>query len=208
MKDSYSKNGEDLFIHEQIFSKRTKPGIYVDLGAGDGINNNNTLAFEKMGWNGIIQEESGDLFEELKNNRYSNGNKITDISVGTSKGILSDILTATNTQQIDLFSIQNKVSIANILEQMDWKVPVGVWILTFNKNEDSKDRARKLLKNNGYTFYTQFHGSEIWLGSDLENYNGETRIEDGNKEVPAKTTALRVLLLFALTELILNIRKQ
>ena len=75
MKDSYSKNGEDLFIYEQIFSKRTKPGIYVDLGAGDGFNNNNTLAFEKMGWNGIIQEEPGDLCDELKNNRYCNVNK-------------------------------------------------------------------------------------------------------------------------------------
>ena len=203
MKDSYSRNAEDRFIYDHFFSDRTNPGFYVDLGAGNGIENNHTLAFQNMGWKGILQD-TPDLLNELTENRYGKGNKFTDIYVGTEKGRLNDILKAAETTAVDLFCIKGNVT--NILKQMNWDIPVGVWCVNFEKDDETQKQTAELLKSHGYTLYANYHGSEIWKGSDLENFNGETMV-GSSKEVSAKTTAIRVLVLFAVTELILNIGK-
>lgn len=205
MKDSYSRHAEDRFIHANFFSKRTKPGFYVDLGAGDGVQNNNTLAFQKMGWRGILQE-TPDLLEELVENRHSAGTMFSDIYVGTEKGKLNELFKSAKITTIDLFCI-NKGNVINILKHMNWNIPVGVWCINFDKHKDDKKEAADLLKKYGYTFYVNYHGSEIWTGTDLENFNGETVIEKSNTKVSTKTTAMRILVLFALTELVLQVGK-
>lgn len=65
----YSQFGQDKFVHECFFPK-LKNGIFVDIGAHNGIHFSNSCFFEKkMGWNGICFEPIPEIFAELKKNR-------------------------------------------------------------------------------------------------------------------------------------------
>jgi len=63
----YSLNELDKKLRERI-SKRS--GFYVELGANDGVNQSNTLHFEKaLGWRGVLIEPIPHRFLECKKNR-------------------------------------------------------------------------------------------------------------------------------------------
>lgn len=65
----YSRHGQDKFLNEKIF-KNKQHGIFVDLGAYDGVESSNTLFFEEsLKWNGICVEPLPKAFEKLKKNR-------------------------------------------------------------------------------------------------------------------------------------------
>ena len=64
-----SQDNQDKYLEENIF-KGYKNGIFLDVGAHDGISLNNTFFFEKMlGWKGICFEPNPDVFSILKLNR-------------------------------------------------------------------------------------------------------------------------------------------
>ena len=70
----YSQDKQDMFLEEKVF-KGHKNGIYVDVGAHDGININNTLYFEKYNnWTGINIEPIKKIFDNLVINRPNNIN--------------------------------------------------------------------------------------------------------------------------------------
>lgn len=61
----YSQEGQDSFLENTVF-RGYKRGIFVDVGAYDGVSLNNTLFFEKeRGWTGINIEPHPDFFKEL-----------------------------------------------------------------------------------------------------------------------------------------------
>lgn len=65
----YSQCGQDTFVHKTFF-KNKHDGIFVDIGAHDGITFSNTYFFEKeLGWAGICIEPMPYMFEKLQNNR-------------------------------------------------------------------------------------------------------------------------------------------
>lgn len=65
----YSQFGQDKFLNEEVF-KNKKHGIFVEVGAYDGIKLSNTYFFEKnMEWSGICIEPIPGLFFKLKANR-------------------------------------------------------------------------------------------------------------------------------------------
>lgn len=70
MTSSYaSQLGQDQLLNEQLF-KNKKYGVFVDIGAHDGIAFSNTYFFEKeLGWTGLCFEPLPHVFERLKNNR-------------------------------------------------------------------------------------------------------------------------------------------
>lgn len=62
--------GQDLWVLEMLNNKTN--GIFVDLGAGDGITFSNTYLLEKeYNWNGICVESYPDRYDELITNRVS-----------------------------------------------------------------------------------------------------------------------------------------
>lgn len=66
---SYSQYSQDLYLDKNIF-KGFKNGIFVDVGAHDGISLNNTLYFEKKSnWNGINIEPIKNIYDLLVSNR-------------------------------------------------------------------------------------------------------------------------------------------
>jgi hypothetical protein len=65
----YSQYGQDKFAHEKFFNNK-KDGIFVDIGAHDGISYSNTYFFEKhLEWQGICIEPLPKVFEDLTTNR-------------------------------------------------------------------------------------------------------------------------------------------
>ena len=64
-----SQDNQDRFLEENVF-KGYKNGIFVDVGAHDGISINNTLYFEKYNnWTGVNIEPIKHVFDNLLKNR-------------------------------------------------------------------------------------------------------------------------------------------
>jgi FkbM family methyltransferase len=62
----FSESFQDRFLNETIFQNR-RGGVFVDIGAHDGITGSNTLFFEKFrGWTGLCIEPDADRFAELQ----------------------------------------------------------------------------------------------------------------------------------------------
>ena len=68
----YSQCQEDVFLNEHIF-KNKKNGVYIELGALDGVLYSNTKFFEDtLNWSGILIEPHPDKFILLQQNRPNN----------------------------------------------------------------------------------------------------------------------------------------
>ena len=68
----YSQTGEDDFLNLNYF-KNKKDGVYIELGALDGVKYSNTKFFEdNLNWKGVLIEPNPDEFEMLKINRKNN----------------------------------------------------------------------------------------------------------------------------------------
>ena len=66
----YSQDGQDKFIVELLKNKRG--GIFLDIGAYDGIEFSNSFYLEKeLGWGGICVEPNPRVFDQLNKNRNS-----------------------------------------------------------------------------------------------------------------------------------------
>lgn len=61
-----SQAGQDQFVHEQFF-KSKREGMFLDIGAHDGMSFSNTYFFEKeLAWKGICVEPLPHLFKKLE----------------------------------------------------------------------------------------------------------------------------------------------
>ncbi len=64
----HSQYGQDRYCFNIFFRGRTT-GVFVDVGASDGVTISNTLAFENRGFTGICIEPRKDEFDKLSKNR-------------------------------------------------------------------------------------------------------------------------------------------
>ena len=70
----YSQCGQDNYLEENVF-KGYKNGVFVDVGAHDGVSINNTLYFEQNhNWTGINIEPIKSVFDNLIINRPTSVN--------------------------------------------------------------------------------------------------------------------------------------
>jgi FkbM family methyltransferase len=61
----FSQFGQDWYLNEKLF-KNARGGIFVDVGAYDGISGSNTLFYEKfLGWSGLCIEPDAAQFTKL-----------------------------------------------------------------------------------------------------------------------------------------------
>ena len=79
----HSQYGQDQKIMKWLYSERVsdeqfydltgdepRKGVFIELGAGDGLDKSNSLAFEeKLGWTGLLIEASPSLYSQLQQNR-------------------------------------------------------------------------------------------------------------------------------------------
>lgn len=65
----HSQVGQDRIVNETFF-KNLRNGVFVDVGAHNGISLSNTYFFEKeLDWTGLCLEPNPDVFSQLQNNR-------------------------------------------------------------------------------------------------------------------------------------------
>jgi FkbM family methyltransferase len=65
----YGQYKQDKYLYENFF-KDKRGGVFLDIGAHDGINISNTYFFEKnLNWTGICVEPRAKVFKELEKNR-------------------------------------------------------------------------------------------------------------------------------------------
>jgi FkbM family methyltransferase len=62
-----SQTGEDAKLLAYFHRKRD--GVYVEVGAFDGIEMSNSYAFEQIGWRGLLVEADPDLADKCRRNR-------------------------------------------------------------------------------------------------------------------------------------------
>ncbi len=68
----YSQSKEDIFLNENIFRNKQN-GVYIELGALDGVEYSNTKFFEdSLNWKGILIEPHPEKFKLLQINRPNN----------------------------------------------------------------------------------------------------------------------------------------
>ena len=66
----YSQNGQDQIIYHNFFKAAQDGGVFLEIGADDGIDNSNTRFFEEsLGWTGICIEPRPQAFSQLIKNR-------------------------------------------------------------------------------------------------------------------------------------------
>jgi FkbM family methyltransferase len=64
-----SQYNQDKILNEKYF-KNKKNGVFLDIGAHDGLTLSNTYFFEKeLGWSGVCFEPNPSVFNSLKQNR-------------------------------------------------------------------------------------------------------------------------------------------
>jgi FkbM family methyltransferase len=65
----FSQSGQDYYLNKFVFNEK-KGGVFLDIGANDGIRYSNTYFFEKiMQWSGICIEPHPSAFRQLQKNR-------------------------------------------------------------------------------------------------------------------------------------------
>lgn len=64
----YSQYKQDKWLYDNYF-KNKKKGVFLEIGADDGVDKSNTKFFEDNGWEGMCIEPSPKRFKLLKENR-------------------------------------------------------------------------------------------------------------------------------------------
>jgi FkbM family methyltransferase len=94
MSKYYSQIGQDQYFIEHI-SKGKRDGVYLDIGANDGIFDSNTAALEfDYGWTGICVEANPRLIEDLTAARPKA--KVVNCAVWHTPGELELEITGSN----------------------------------------------------------------------------------------------------------------
>ena len=64
---SHSQYGQDLKVYNLL--GKPNHGVFVDIGANDGISGSNSLYFEEIGWSGICVEPNPSIHKQLQEHR-------------------------------------------------------------------------------------------------------------------------------------------
>jgi FkbM family methyltransferase len=88
----YSQNQEQQYILNHFRLKGVKRGVFIDIGANDGITLSNTRALSELGWSGVLVEPSVEAYNRaVKNNENNASIKIFNCAIGSE------------TQEIDFY---------------------------------------------------------------------------------------------------------
>lgn len=209
----YGQQGEDLDVFVDFFrEKKLERGVFVEIGAGNGIEFSNTHFFEKcLQWTGVLVEPNPSfepLLRSVRENSYiascvagkeageasfaihpdlwaqshrtdvnsaelqerlGKNSEMEIVTVPTRP--LGDILAEANVSYVDFMSIDVEGSELEVLEGMDWEIPVHVIVIECQEGvcpatEARVEQCRSILQQNGFTFHKVVGGNEVWKNED------------------------------------------
>ena len=67
-KGGHSQYGQDLTVYDLL--GQLDNGVFLDIGANDGVSLSNSLLFEEKGWTGVCIDPHPVIFETLKTKRH------------------------------------------------------------------------------------------------------------------------------------------
>jgi FkbM family methyltransferase len=86
----YSQCGEDKTVYEKYF-KDKKDGVFLEMGAMDGVIYSNTKFFEDtLGWTGVLIEPHPYMFQNLATNRPNS--KVYNFAISQTRGALNMLI--------------------------------------------------------------------------------------------------------------------
>tara|TARA_B100000902_G_scaffold399792_1_gene472566 strand:- start:1533 stop:2183 length:651 start_codon:yes stop_codon:yes gene_type:complete len=211
----YSELGDDRYVYENFFKFRSKPGIYLEAYAFDGIQNSSTKAFEEIGWKGILVEPVKETFDTLVSNRpkdqcvrcvLDNSEGYVTLANNTTERVktntLRNVIRNSGYKALDalFLNLQGTSTEYKVIESLG-NIPVGVLCLRTSDSAVSQTAIHNLLKSKGYKLHQKFHNREIWTGNDLESFEMKRPLK-----ACAKNNFLRVLAAFLAIHLISKIK--
>ncbi|MBP01436.1 MAG: hypothetical protein CMM25_01305 [Rhodospirillaceae bacterium] len=102
-------------------------------------------------------------------------NTSRELSIPTDT--MGNVLKTAGVTHIDFISLDIEGYEAQALSGMDWSIPVGVWCIETSpsgNDDNNTHKIRRMLSQNGYTFYRKFHINDIWVGRNLEKFTMPT----------------------------------
>ncbi len=82
----HSELAQDKFLETKFF-KSKRNGVFIELGATDGVHNSNTLYYEReLGWTGLLIEPIPWCFEEGKLRKNRPNSICEQVAIDTEKG--------------------------------------------------------------------------------------------------------------------------
>ena len=195
----YSQQGEDSVLFNMFF-KQQRNGVYLEMGALDGITYSNTKFFEEtLGWSGTLIEASIPSYQKLKKNRPKNrlfhnavcserkmvtfsginaeagirehmsdrhqkSNRFGDVTSQVQCERLSVLLKGVS--KVDLWSLDVEGAEYDVLQSMDWDIPVHVMIIERNPNDLL---IEDLLLSKGFNYVREQRGNRIWVNPNYKS---------------------------------------
>ena len=217
----YDKQIDKLVLDKYInywkdSSMKNVDGIFIEVGAFDGITYSNTKTMEdSLHWNGILIEPSPSSFEKILRNRpnaikvpcaistssddfiefvgdncavgglihilekcvNSHTNKewisawnLNNIPIDVQTEKLSNILQNNKIKYIDFLSIDVNGSELEVLETMDWSIPIYIIVLDVstwgNFGKTMTTKCREILSSKGFIMDEKLDMDEIWINNN------------------------------------------
>jgi FkbM family methyltransferase len=220
----YSQQGEDLEVFVDFFKdKPIDRGIYVEVGAGNGVEFSNTLFFEKsLGWGGVLVEPLPQFKQVLATLRSPETNYVASCAAGSDQGsatfsvnlekwaqshrtdiateelhlqlrsgnpehnelisvqveLLSQILEDAEVTYIDLMFVDVEGGELEVLEGMNWDIPVHVIVMECTEvvcdiTQRRVHQARQILQDQGFIFHKVVGCNEVWHCKEYPSKRGE-----------------------------------
>lgn len=159
VRGSYSMNFEDVIIDKLL--DRKMAGFYVDIGANDPLNSNNTMRFYRKGWSGINIEPNTRCYREIVKRRRRDIN--LNIGVGKEASKCTFYSFIPETRSTFSTAVADRL-IKNGLKLME-KNEVEIWPLS-----EVLDKYRPNQTIDFMTIDTEGYDDQVILSNDWEKY--------------------------------------
>ena len=186
----YGNDKEDKVVFEE-FSLLPDKGVFVDVGAGDGVKGSNTYFFEKNGWTGLCIDADPRNVEKLQNKRKIGIGAMVSNKEGKQRfymakstpdisGIirtkdndvfhadldpikLEQILTDYKIEEIDLLSIDTEGSEVDVFESMNWqKHKPKILVIEALTQRKFNKKIQPYFESRGYQMVTEVGANLIF----------------------------------------------
>lgn len=145
IKYNHARNMQDIFA---LTVKKSGKGIYLDLGCGDPVKNNNTYTLNELGWTGISIDSRVDVVNKFNQTRPDKAYCIDAISLN-SEWIKSLCKSSTiDYLSIDLGNPTESIKVLKLIKDGD----IRYNCISFNHggNSDVAVKSRDILTKSGY----------------------------------------------------------